>query len=142
VDQDDDSKTKSGTGIQRCIMFRNIEFSLDRDQQWERMRTCEESLQERRRALAESQHNRLGKDSDMGKILTPDVLGFVANAHDIVFTGRVDPDEIMGIYNARRNAMLAAHGGEKNTVSQGSRMCMACGLRIRDAAFSACGRGS
>ena len=130
MDQDDGSKTKSGNGFQRCIKFMNIEDCMGKDQAWQRMRTCQESLQERNLALAQSQHDRLGEESDMGQILTPDVLGFVANAHDIGFTGRVDPDEIMGIFNARRNAILAAHEAKKGTVSQGLRMCMSCGLRI------------
>jgi hypothetical protein len=50
--------------------------------------------------------------------------------HDTTFEGRVEFSEILGIANARKAAMVAAQGTKKVAVSQGSRMCMACGLRI------------
>jgi hypothetical protein len=130
VDQDDDSKTQSGNGFQRCIKFKNIEDCMGKDQQWKRMRTSQESQKERNLALFSSQHDRLGQDSALGQTLGPDILQLLTRDHDTTFEGRVEFSEILGIANARRNAILAAHEAKKGTVSQGLRMCMSCGLRI------------
>jgi hypothetical protein len=131
VDRDDDSKTQSGDGFQRCIKFKNIEDCMGKDQQWKRMRTSQESQKERNLALFSSQHDRLGQDSALGQTLGPDILQLVTRDHDTNFEGRVSFSEIMHIFNARKAAMVDAQKrGQAPAVPKTGAMCMSCGLRI------------
>lgn len=121
---------EQGFEPEQCLGYKDIDDAEYRSMEWRIVQESKKSQQVRNLALFSSQHDRLGQDSALGQTLGPDILQLLIRDHDTTFEGRVEFSEILGIANARRNAILAAHEAKKGTVSQGLRMCMSCGLRI------------
>jgi hypothetical protein len=123
--------TKQRTDSVGGICFRKIKTREYSKLVWRRICYPESEKQSRIRPLGESQHERLGKDSLLGKTLTPDVLALVARNHDTGWVGHVRFGEIRDIFNAQKTAMDAAQKrGQAPDVSKTRAMCMSCGLRI------------